>query len=91
MLNSALMLDEIRKLVCHGHAIETTDITFVSLGIMRVRKMRYGLLLDGNLFGHDFRLLLLLLKFLLLHLGDGLSIQICADSIFLHEALISFW
>ena len=88
--DSRLILDEIGKLVRHSHAVETTYVTSMTLGCMRIRKLRNGLLLHGHLFGNDFSLLLLL-KLLLLHLGYCLHIKIGGHSILLNETLVSFW
>jgi len=86
-----LILDEIRKLVRHSHAIKTTYITSMSLRTVRIRKLWWcSLCLDCNLFGYYFRLLLLL-KFLLLHLGYSFCIQIVSNHVFLHKAVISLW
>ena len=91
MLNGSrrLILNEVRKLVCHRHAIETTNITSMARCSVRI-KLCHGLLLDRNLFGYNFRLLLLL-KFLLLHLGYSLCVKIGANRVFLHGAVISLW
>ena len=90
MLNPTWLLNEIRKLVCHSHAIETTYVTSMALRSMRVRKLSHSLLLHCHLFWYNFRLLLLL-KFLLLHLGYSLCIQIGSNRVFLHKAVISLW